>query len=231
MNIIEAARKRGANKLSEHESKLFLAEHGVPVTLEKVVRTEDEAAAAARGIGYPVVLKGSGAEFTHKTELNLIALDIRDENEVRNAYRSLTSSSECRVNEVLVQQMIKGDRELMVGLTRDSQFGPCVMFGLGGIFAEILKDVSFRIAPLTRWDAMEMMEDIQGKKILDSFRGKPPVDREALANILVSIGQIGVDYDQISEIDINPLKILNGAPVAVDALFVLNNESNPKPEN
>ncbi len=225
MNIIEAARKRGANKLSEHESKQFLAEHGVPVTLEKVVQTEDAAAAAARDIGYPVVLKGSGEEFIHKTELNLIALDIRDENGIREAYRRLTSRTECRVNEVLVQQMVKGERELLVGLTRDSQFGPCVMFGLGGIFAEILKDVSFRIAPLTRWDAMQMMEDIQGKKILDSFRGKPPVDREALANILVTVGQIGVDYDQINEIDINPLKILNGAPIAVDALFVLTDES------
>ena len=191
MNIIEAARKRGANKLSEHESKLFLAEHGVPVTLEKVVRTEDEAAAAARDIGYPVVLKGSGAEFTHKTELNLIALDIRDENEVRNAYRSLTSSSECRVNEVLVQQMIKGDRELMVGLTRDSQFGPCVMFGLGGIFAEILKDVSFRIAPLTRWDAMEMMEDIQGKKSWILFAGSHRwIARPLLTFLLVSVRSV-----------------------------------------
>ena len=225
MNIIEAAKKRGASKLSEYESKQFLADHGVPVTLEKVVQTEDEAVAAAGDIGYPVALKGSGAEFTHKTELNLIALDIRDEDEVRKAFRSLTSSSKSPVNEVLVQQMIKGDRELMVGLTRDSQFGPCVMFGLGGIFTEILKDVTFRIAPLTRWDAMEMMGDIKGKKILDSFRGKPPVDREALADILVTLGQIGVEYEQISEIDINPLKILNGAPVAVDALFVLNGES------
>jgi acetyl-CoA synthetase (ADP-forming) len=225
MDIIEAARTRGAGRLSEYESKQFLAEHGVPVTLEKVVQTEDDAVAAAGDIGYPVALKGSGAEFTHKTELNLIALDIRYEDEVRKAFRSLTSSSESPVNEVLVQQMIKGDRELMVGLTRDSQFGPCVMFGLGGIFTEILKDVTFRIAPLTRWDAMEMMGDIKGKKILDSFRGKPPVDREALADILVTLGQIGVDYEHISEIDINPLKILNGAPVAVDALFVLNSES------
>ena len=225
MNIIEAAMKRGAGRLSEYESKLILAEYNVPVTLEKVVKTEDEAVAVAGEIGFPVVLKGSGAEFTHKTEMNLIALDIRDGDEVRRAFRDLTSGSGSRVNEILVQQMIKGDRELMVGLTRDKQFGPCVMFGLGGIFTEILKDITFRIAPLTRWDAMEMMEDIQGKKILGSFRGMPPVDREALADILVTIGQIGMAHEQISEIDINPLKILNGAPVAVDALVVLNGES------
>ena len=225
MNIIEDAKKRGRNKLSEYESKQFLAEHGVPVTPEKVVKTEDEAVAAAGDIGYPVVLKGSDSEFTHKTELNLIRLDLRNENDIRKAYKSLTSHPECRVNDVLVQQMIKGDRELMVGLTRDSQFGPCVMFGLGGIFTEILKDVTFRIAPLTQWDAMEMLEDIQGKKILGSFRGKPPVDRETLANILISVGQIGLDYEQISEIDINPLKIINGAPVAVDSMIVLDDES------
>lgn len=225
MSIIEAASKRGVSKLTEYESKQFLAEHGVPITLEKVVQSEDETVAAARDIGYPVALKGSGAEFTHKTELNLIALDIKDEDEVRRAFRNLTSGSESRVNEVLVQQMIKGDRELMAGLTRDSQFGPCVMFGLGGIFTEILKDVTFRIAPLTRWDAMEMIEDIKGTKILDSFRGKPPVDRDALADILITLGQIGVDHEQIREIDINPLKIHNGAPVAVDALLVLNGES------
>ncbi len=225
MKIIEEALRRKDRTLSEHDSKLFLAEHGIPVTRERVVRTEDEAVAAAREIGYPVVLKGSGSELTHKTELNLIELDLRGDNDVRKAYRSLTARSECRVHEVLVQQMIKGDRELVVGLTRDNQFGPCVMFGLGGIFTEILKDVTFRIAPLTLSDAMEMMEDIQGKKILDSIRGKPPVDREGLANILVAVGQIAVNYDQISEIDINPLKIFNGKPIAVDALIVLNRES------
>jgi len=221
MNIIEAALKRGSTKLSEYESKLFLAEHGVPVTSEMVVQTEDEAVAAARDIGYPVVLKGSGAEFTHKTELNLIALDMRDERDVRKAYQNITSQSDCLVNEVLVQQMIKGDREFVVGLTRDPQFGPCVMFGLGGIFTEVLKDTSFRIAPLNHFDAVDMMDDIRGKEILGAFRGKPPVDREALAGILMAVGQIGLKYDRIVEIDINPLKILDGKPVAVDALVVL----------
>jgi len=117
--------------------------------------------------------------------------------------------------------MVKGERELVVGLTRDAQFGPCVMFGLGGIFTEILEDISFRVAPLSREDAMDMMESIRGKKILDAVRGKPPVDREALADILIAVGQIGMNYDQIREIDINPLKILDGKPIAVDALIVL----------
>ena len=107
-------------------------------------------------------------------------------------------------------------------MTRDPQFGPCVMFGLGGIFTEILKDVSFRVAPLTRRDAMDLMDDFKGKKILDAVRGMEAVDREVLADILIAVGQIGMEHDEIQEIDANPLKILNGKPVAVDALVVLN---------
>ncbi len=225
MKIIEDAKKRGATTLSENESKKLLAEYGIPVTQEEVVTTEDEAVAVASKIGYPVVLKGSGEELSHKTELNLIALDLRKEEEVREAFRKLTSNPAAAVKQVLVQQMIKGDRELVVGLTRDAQFGPCVMFGIGGIFTEILKDTSFRVAPLTRWDAMDMMNDIRGKKILDAFRGKPAVDREVLADILMAVGQIGMEHDGVKEIDINPLKLVKGKPVAVDALVVLGEDS------
>ncbi|MBW2090683.1 MAG: acetate--CoA ligase family protein [Deltaproteobacteria bacterium] len=224
MKIIEEALKRGAKTLSEYESKLFLAEYGINVTKEKVVTTEDDAVAAATEIGYPVVLKGSGEELTHKTELDLIALNLRDENDVRAAFQKLISTEGASVEEVLVQQMVKGDRELVVGLTRDAQFGPCVMFGLGGIFTEILEDVSFRVAPLTRWDAMDMMEDFRAKKILDAFRGQPPVDREILADTLIAVGKIGMEQDKVREIDINPMKILDGKPVAVDALVVLDND-------
>jgi acetyl-CoA synthetase (ADP-forming) len=221
MKLIEEALKRGATTLSEHESKKLLTEYKIPVTKEKVVSTENDAVAAAAEIGYPVVLKGSGDELAHKTEFNLIALDLRKEEEVREAFKKLTSNPKVAVKEVLVQQMVKGDRELVVGLTRDPQFGPCVMFGIGGIFTEILKDTSFRVAPLTRWDAMDMMNDIKGKKILDAFRGKPAIDREVLADILMAVGQIGMEHENVKEIDINPLKVLNGKPVAVDALVVL----------
>jgi len=221
MKIIEEAIKRGATTLSEYESKMLLAEYGIPVTSEKTAATEDDAVKAAADIGYPVVLKGSGEEISHKTEFDLIALDLKNEADIREAYKRLTSNPKAPIKEVLVQQMVKGDRELVVGLNRDPQFGPCVMFGLGGIFTEILEDVTFRVAPLTRWDAMDAMDDIRGKKILDAFRGKPAVDREVLADILIAVGKIGLDHDRVNEIDINPLKILNGKPVAVDALVVL----------
>ncbi|MEE8400063.1 MAG: acetate--CoA ligase family protein [Desulfobacterales bacterium] len=225
MKIIEDAQKRGAKTLSENESKQLLSGYNIPVTREKVVGTEKDALAAAAEIGYPVVLKGSGEELTHKTELNLIALDVRDEKDLSKAYKDLTSNTKAKVEEVLVQQMVKGDRELVVGLTRDPQFGPCVMFGLGGIFTEILKDTAFRVAPLTRWDATDMMNDIRGKKILEAFRGKPAVDKEALADILIAVGNIGMENDGIDEIDINPLKLIDGKPIAVDALVVLGDPS------
>ena len=225
MKLIEEALKRGAKFLSEHESKKFLAGYGVVVTEERVATSEEDAVAAAAKIGYPVALKASGEEFTHKTELDLIVLGIKDEGEVRTAFKKLTSHPDVPVKEILVQRMIKGDRELVVGLTRDPQFGPCVMFGLGGVLTEILEDVTFRMAPLSRWDAMDMMNDIRAKKILDSFRGKPPVDRDALANILIAVGRIGMEVGEVREIDINPLKIINGKPIAVDALVVFDHKS------
>jgi acetyl-CoA synthetase (ADP-forming) len=221
MKIIEDAVKRGAKSLSEYESKLVLAEYGIPITGEAVVTTADDAVAQASKIGFPVVLKGSGETISHKTELNLIALDLKSEEDVRQAFNELTGNKKANVKEVLVQQMIKGDRELMVGLTRDAQFGPCVMFGLGGIFTEILEDVAFRVAPLSDYDAGDIMYDIKGKKILDAFRGKPEVDRKILADILKAVGQIGLENEQVKEIDINPLKLVDGKPVAVDALVVL----------
>jgi len=221
MDLISKAFKRGAKCLSEHESKQLLIQYGIPATQETVVATEEEAVTATLKMGYPVVFKASGEEFAHKTELDLIELNIKDEAGARAAFQRLTTRSGISVREILVQQMIKGDRELVVGLTRDPQFGPCVMFGLGGIFTEILQDVTFRMAPLSRWDAMDMMNDIRASKILGSFRGKPPVDRDALAGILIAVGRIGMEVDKVREIDINPLKITNGRPVAVDALVVL----------
>lgn len=221
MNMIEEAARRDVKTLSEHQSKQLLSKYGIPVTSEKLARSEEEAVASALEIGYPVVLKGSGEALSHKTELDLIALDLKDESAVREAYGKLTSGGQIEVTEVLVQEMVKGDREFVIGMTRDPQFGPCVMFGLGGIFTEILEDVAFRVAPLSRSDAMDLMDDIKAKKILGSFRGKPAVDREMLGEILMAVGKIGLENEQVMEIDINPLKVKDGKPVAVDALVVL----------
>jgi succinyl-CoA synthetase beta subunit len=221
MKIIEDAIKRGSKNLSEFASKQLLSAYGIPVTNEKTATTVEGAVSAANSIGYPVVLKASGENLQHKTEFDLIRLDLKDASQVKLACAGLFEESAVPITEVLVQQMIKGNRELLAGLKRDSQFGPCVVFGLGGILAEILEDVSIRVAPITPFDALDMMEDIRGKKILDAFRGKPPVDRNALTEFLIALGRIGLENDAVSEIDINPIKLIQGKPVAVDALVVL----------
>jgi len=128
---------------------------------------------------------------------------------------------------ILIQQMIHGDREFVAGLIRDPQFGPCVMFGLGGVYTEILNDVSFRIAPLERRDAFEMMDEIRAGGLLGPFRGSPAVNRDIMARILVNLGRIGLENPEIAEIDINPLIISDGKPVAVDALVILRGHSFP----
>ena len=221
MDLIQQALDRGAKNLSEYESKIVLSAYGIPVTREKTIKTETEATAAAAEMGYPVVLKGSGEAVSHKTELDLIALDIRDEQALRKALRGFKERKDIAIDEFLIQQMVKGTRELMAGLKRDAQFGPCVMFGLGGVLAEILDDVAIRVAPLSPFDAMDMMSDIRANKILEEFRGKPAVDRNALAALLIGLGKLGLENEAVAEVDINPIKLVDGKPVAVDALIVL----------
>ena len=221
MEIIQKVLGEGRHVLSEYESKLLLAQYGIPVTREIVVEDETDLISAARDIGYPLVLKGCSSEISHKTETNVIRLDIRTDEEATTAFRQIKANMNGRPGGVLVQEMVRGQRELMAGLTRDPQFGPCVMFGLGGIFTEILKDVSFRLAPLKHLDALDMMQEIKGHKILEAVRGMEPADTDMLAQVLIRLGDIGVENDPIKEIDINPLIIRGGKPVAVDALVVL----------
>jgi len=221
MDVIKKAIEQGRKMLSEHESKKLLAAYGIPVTKERLARNVGELKQAASDIGYPIVLKGHSPSLAHKTEKGLIRVDIRNEQEAIEAFNEITENVENNEKAVLVQEMIKGQRELVVGLTRDPQFGPCVMFGLGGIFTEILKDISFRVAPLEKHDALEMMREIKGHKILDAVRGMPAADIDALADILMAVGRIGLEKDDVKEIDINPLILQGSKPVAVDALVVL----------
>ena len=221
MKIIDTALNEGRSTLSEYESKQVLASYGVPVTPEELVINPEDLSQAIHKIGYPLVMKGCAAEIAHKTERGLIRLDVRNEDEARTAFKEITTAMDGAEKAVLVQQMIKGQRELVVGLTRDPQFGPCVMFGLGGIFTEVLEDTSFRVAPLEKRDALEMMQEIKAHKILEAIRGMEPVDKDMLADILIEIGRLGIENEAVKEIDINPLIISRGKPVAVDALVVL----------
>jgi acetate---CoA ligase (ADP-forming) subunit beta len=206
--------------LSEFESKKAVAAAGVPVTREALVQSRDEAMSKAEKIGFPVVLKGSSPELTHKTEMGMVRVNLKNKDEAAAAYDELTGKG-IALDGVLIQEMVKGNREFVIGLIRDPHFGPCVMFGLGGIFTEAMKDVSFRVAPLTEEDAREMIGEIRAAKLLDAFRGEKAVDREILVRALVGIGNLGMKHEEIAEIDINPLIVKDGKPVAVDALVIL----------
>ena len=221
MKIIDEAIKKGQTALSEFESKQLLASYGIPVTREALVENEENLIKTADNIGYPIVIKACSPDISHKTEKGLIRVDIRNDDEAKVAFHEIIAGMNGNKKTVLVQEMIKGKRELVAGLTRDSQFGPCVMFGLGGIFTEILKDITFRVAPLEKRDALEMMQEIKGHKILNSIRGMDSADLNILADILIALGKIGLENESIKEIDINPLILSGGKSVAVDALVVL----------
>ena len=221
--IVEKALRKGRKTLSEYESKQVLAAYDIPITKEILVKDKDRLDKAVQRIGFPLVMKGCSADIAHKTEKGLIHVDIRSVREAKKAYGEIMAGMKGFDGAVLIQEMIKGRRELVVGLTRDPQFGPCVMFGLGGIFTEILHDVSFRRAPLEIRDAQEMMRDIKGHKILDAVRGMEAADEKRLTDMLINVGRIGLDIPEVSEIDLNPVIISGSKPVVVDALIILKN--------
>ncbi|MEK6655330.1 MAG: acetate--CoA ligase family protein [Thermodesulfobacteriota bacterium] len=216
-----SAMGQGSKTLSEFESTRLLAGFGIPTAKGILAQDLEEVKKAAESIGYPVVLKACSPEVSHKTESGLVAVDLRNEADLELAFQKISGSSPAKGGGFLVQEMIKGERELVMGMIRDPQFGPCVMFGLGGIFTEILGDVTFRPAPLSEADAAEMMREIKGNKILDAVRGMPAVDADSLIQCLMAIGRIGMEREEIEAIDVNPLIIQGSKPVAVDALVVL----------
>ena len=221
MKVIEEALARGDKALSEHDSKALLDAYDIPVTHEVVVTSVEDAKAFANKVGYPVVLKGSSTTMTHKTELNLVELGIKDDASLEKAYAAISERGGKELDGILVQEMIQGTRELVAGLVTDPQFGPTVMFGLGGIYTEVLKDVTFRVAPLSETDARNMIEEFRAHKMLNEFRGKPAVDKDLLVKILMNLGRIGLENPEVAEIDINPFIVSGNKPVAVDALVIL----------
>ena len=205
--------------------KKLLDLYSIPVTMEYVAVSLEEALSFAHKISYPVALKGSSRTLTHKTEHQLIELGIDGDDALKKAYVALHERGQGQLDGILIQQMIKGDREFVAGLIRDPQFGPCVMFGLGGVFTEVLKDVTFRVAPLEMCDALEMIDEIKANKLIGQFRGKPAVNRDILARTLINVGKIGLEVNEVAEIDINPLIVHEDTPVAVDALVFLRKPS------
>jgi len=209
--------------LSEAASKRLLADYGVPVLDEREAGDAAGAVAAAEAIGYPVVVKLCGDAIAHKTERGLVRLGLRDAGTVREAASALLAAATPADGNVsvLVAPMVRGTRELIAGLVRDPQFGPCVMLGVGGVLAEALGDVAFRAVPLSEQEADELVDDLATQKLLGAFRGEPAVDRAALRATLTGLSRLAEERADIGSVDVNPLIVVDGKPVAVDALVEL----------
>ncbi len=224
--IIARAKEEGRKVLLEHEAKELVRSYGIPVTKIRLARSEDEAVEAAREIGLPVVLKIVSPDVIHKSDVGGVRVNLKTEEDVRSAYREILESVKAkvpnaRITGILVQEFAPQGLELIIGLIRDPQFGPTVMFGLGGIFVEVYRDVSFRVAPLTEYDADSMIREIKAYRLLTGFRGMEPVDLEALKDALMKVGQIGIDLEEIAEMDLNPVIAYPKGIKVVDARIIL----------
>jgi acyl-CoA synthetase (NDP forming) len=228
--LISTALASGAPALDEWQAKALFAAYGIPVPAGALANTEEEALAAAARIGGKLVMKGIATHIQHKTEAGLVVLGVEGPEAVDATYRLLQQRAEGALEAVLVEQMIAGNRELMVGMKRDPVFGPVVAFGLGGVLTEALGDVVLALTPVDDRDAAELPGLIKAKKLLGSFRGYPPVDKAALAKVIQAIGQMALDNPHIVEIDVNPVLIQGDQPVAADALIILSKEPAKTPE-
>jgi acetyltransferase len=223
-DIIRQALKNKQKALDEFAGKKLLACYGVPVTKEYLTATSEEALTAAKKIGYPVVLKACSWEIMHKSGKGLIALNVENEIQLKKEYKNIQKNAGKKMP-VLVQEMLKGSREFLAGMTRFAGFGPCVVFGMGGVFTEIFKDTTLRLAPVADTDAREMFAEIRSSKLLDKYRGMPAVRKDKLSRMIQALGKIALLHPEIAEIDLNPIIIDDTEPVVADALIVL--ESKP----
>lgn len=206
--------------LTEYEAKKVLSKYGIAVTQGSIAKSEDEASSIAAGMGFPVAMKISSPDISHKSDVGGVLLNVKKE-DVKSAYTDMisrvrTAVPGANIEGVLVQQMAPPGHEVIVGLKKDAQFGHALMFGLGGIFVEVYKDVSFRVTPIDKKEALEMISEIKGYPILKGIRGKKPADVDAVAQVLVSVSEMA-EKENIVELDINPLIVGEKGAVAVDA--------------
>lgn len=221
--MIRAATAEGRRMLSEYDARRALSAFGVPVVEEIICAGAKDAAERAATMGWPVVLKLCSPEVAHKKERGFVRVGLADAAAVETAANDmLARARDVRVDGLLVQRMVRGERELLAGMKRDPVFGPCVTLGLGGVFTEALHDVSVRVAPFSESEAAEMLDELKSRRMFDAWRGLPPVNRVELARALAAVGEMGLQLPEIREIDVNPIIVDDGGrSVAVDALIVL----------
>ncbi len=221
-DLIRRALDGGRASLDEREAKLLLAMYGVPTPAGTVVRDAQRAAAAVEALGGPAVLKALGPDIQHKSDVGLVELDVRDAVSARAAYHRIVDRAAGRADGgVLVEELVPHERELLVGMRRDEQFGPVIAFGLGGIFTEAVADVAFALAPLDDADARALTAELRAQRLLGPLRGLPRVDMEQLHRIIRAVAQMAQDHPEIAEIDVNPLLVSGTHLVAADALVIL----------
>lgn len=225
-SIILEASKNGRKHLLETEAKTICKEYDIPITEFELAKNRMEAVKFAEKIGYPVVLKIVSPNVIHKSDVNGVILNVKDAQEVQNAYDKIINSvkrhrPDAEIVGILVQEMAPQSTEVIVGATKDPQFGPTLMFGLGGIFVEILKDVTFRIAPVTEDEAREMITEVKAYPLLKGYRNRPAADIETIVKILLNTSRLVMKHQEIKELDLNPIMVYEKGAKTVDARIIL----------
>ena len=224
--VIDNARSQGRTVLTEIESKQVLDEAGIPVALAVLARDAKEAAKAADKAGYPIVLKIVSPDVTHKSDAGGVRLGLQSAGEVEAAFEEIVTAvtaaqPDARIEGVAVQKMAAAGTEVIIGMSKDPQFGPVMMFGLGGILVEVLKDVAFRIVPLEPKDARQMIRELKGFPVLEGVRGQPPADVGALEQLILKVSDFVEAHSEIEELDLNPVFAYADGALAVDARIVV----------
>ena len=224
--ILSKAKQEKRTVLTEIEAKAVLGEAGISCTDTRLATTKEQAVALSEAFGYPVVLKISSVDITHKSDAGGVKVNLQTKDAVETAYDAIMASCRAKhpkadIEGVAVQGMAKAGTEVIMGMTKDPSFGPVLMFGLGGIFVEVLKDVAFRIVPLEKNDASEMINEIKGKKLLEGYRGQDPADIPFLEDMLLKLSELVDKTEGIAEIDMNPVFAYKQGAVVVDARIIL----------
>ena len=222
--IIQRAKKE-KRSLLETEAKELLKEYGIPVPDFKLIKSEEEITGLAKEINFPIVMKIVSPDIIHKTDVGGVKIGIKTEKEARIAYQEIIFEAKkynkkAKISGVIVYPMVPQGTEVIIGIMKDPHFGPVIMFGLGGIFVEVLKDISFRILPIEERDAEEMINEIKGSKILKGVRGEGPKEIKAIKNLLLKISQLALENPEINEIDLNPVFVFEKGLQIVDARMI-----------
>ena len=220
--IFDQVKKEGRSMLTEFESKELLKQVGIPVIETRLARTQEEALSISKAMGFPVVLKIASPDVIHKTDSGGVELGIKKVTDVKKAYRNILGAirrqyPDALIHGISVQKMARPGTEIIIGTSKDPQFGSVIMFGLGGIFVEVLKDVSFRIIPVDQKDAQEMIKEIKGYPLLQGYRGKEPTNISSLVDIILKLSNLLEHHSQIKELELNPIIAYGDGAVAVDA--------------